>query len=283
MAKIQNYFDYAKAAKALLENGRSIELNRGENPPQKKTVKGKKILTFAPHPDDEIMTGLLPLRLMLEKGFEVKDVAVSLGSNAARKKGRIAELKNACKYLGWKLDICGFDKVRLATKKDDPKYWDECVKRIAEIIKKENPQAIMAPHKDDANLAHQATCALVADALKILGAEYKGALIDTEVWSDMPSPNLLVEAGAQEMGYLMTALSRHVKEVERNDYHARMPDTFAENVRRGAEVVGGQGGEAPKFNFGVIYTVRKFDGKNWKAVQERKFIGLNDDIESILK
>lgn len=283
MVKIENYFDCALAAKRLLEKSRNMELDRGENPPKAKFARGKKIITFAPHPDDEIMTGLLPLRLMAEKGWRVIDAAVSLGSNEARRKERAAELRRACSYLGWKLDICGFERVRLSARKEFPKYWGECVERLAAAIRRENPAAVMAPHKRDANLAHMATSQMVRDALKLLGRDYGGFLIETEVWSGMDRPNLLVEAGPRELGWLMTALSRHVKEVERNDYHARMPAAFAENVRRGAEVVGGQGGKAPKFDFGCIYAVKKFDGRAWRNFGAPKFAALDSDIENIFK
>lgn len=67
----------------------------------------QKALIFAPHPDDEAMSGGLALRLMRECGFAVKDVAVTLGSNKARRPGRRAELKECCKRLSWELEICG--------------------------------------------------------------------------------------------------------------------------------------------------------------------------------
>ena len=283
MAKLQNYFEYANKMQTLLETARRVELDRTENPPRAARASGKKIVTFAPHPDDEIMTGLLPLRLMMENGWKVVDAAVSLGSKVERRKERKKELANACKYLGWKLEVLGFDKVRPATKKTDPEYWQKCVGDIAGLIAKQNPDAVMAPHPKDANLAHMATSQLVRDALKSLEGKYGGFLIETEVWSDMDKPNVLIEAGAMHLGHLMTALSRHVKEVERNDYHVRMPSSFAENVRRGAEVVGGQGGRAPNFNFGVIYAVKKFDGKKWVPAVGSKFVGLKNCAEEIFK
>jgi hypothetical protein len=48
-------------------------------------------------------------------------------------------------------------------------------------------------------------------------------------------------------------LSFHVEEVKRNPYHLRLPAWLMDNVRRGAELVGGQGGAAPDFIFATLY------------------------------
>ena len=75
----------------------------------------KRVLIFAPHPDDESMSGGLAMRMMRECGFKVTDVAVTLGSNKARRPGRRAELAECCKRLSWDLKICadgeGFDNI----------------------------------------------------------------------------------------------------------------------------------------------------------------------------
>ena len=54
----------------------------------------------------------------------------------------------------------------------------------------------------------------------------------------------------------MTALSFHVGEVKRNPYHLLLPAWMQDNVRRGGELVGGQGGAAPDFSFCTLYRYR---------------------------
>ena len=51
-----------------------------------------KALVFAPHPDDELLTGGLSLRLLRERGFAVIDVAVTLGSSVERRSGRLVRV-----------------------------------------------------------------------------------------------------------------------------------------------------------------------------------------------
>ena len=59
-----------------------------------------KALLFSPHPDDECITGALPLRLMREAGIQIINIPVTFGSDSARRSARADELEKACAYLG---------------------------------------------------------------------------------------------------------------------------------------------------------------------------------------
>ena len=60
---------------------------------------------------------------------------------------------------------------------------------------------------------------------------------------------------------MITATTFHVGEVKRNPYHLLLPAWMMDNVRRGAELVGGQGAAAPDFTFAALYRLRKW-GQN---------------------
>jgi hypothetical protein len=49
-----------------------------------------------------------------------------------------------------------------------------------------------------------------------------------------------------------------VGEVQRNPYHLLLPAWMMDNVRRGAELVGGQGQAAPDFTFATLYRLRRW-------------------------
>ena len=68
----------------------------------------------------------------------------------------------------------------------------------------------------------------------------------------------MVELSAQLLADLITALTFHVGELRRNPYHLSLPAWMIDNVRRGAELVGGQGGAAPDFTFAILYRLRKW-------------------------
>ena len=83
--------------------------------------------------------------------------------------------------------------------------------------------------------------------------------VETEFWGAMDTPNLMVESSAADVADLVAALSLHVGEVARNAYHLRLPAWMIDNVRRGAELVGGQGGTAPDFAFATLYRLRRWE------------------------
>ena len=76
----------------------------------------------------------------------------------------------------------------------------------------------------------------------------------------------MVESTTHEVADLLAALSYHKGELERNPFHIRMPSWMQDNVRRGGEVVGGQGGKAPDFNFATLYRISRWNGKEINPV-----------------
>src|SRR6185503_8564509 len=115
-------------------------------------------------------------------------------------------------------------------------------------------------HDDDWNSSHIGTHHLVVDALTRLGEDFSCYTIETEFWGAMDTPNLMIESSEGDVADLIAALSFHVGEVRRNPYHVRMPAWLMDNVRRGGELVGGQGGAAPDFTFATLYRLQR-----WRA------------------
>lgn len=247
-----------------------------------------KVLIFSPHPDDECIIGALPLRLKNEHNAEIINVAVTLGSNKERKEGRLEELTNACKSLGFKLLVpeeMALDGVYLKTKENSPDEWQEKVSIIAEIIKAEKPNMVLFPHDNDFNSTHIGVYHLVSDAIEKIISEkpdFKLSIIETEFWHMMEKPNLMIGLSEEDEALLVYALSAHTKEVERNPYHINHPARMIDNVMRGAEVVGGQGGHAPKMDFAMLYRHSTIvDGKITPAASNKVF-GLEDDLKELL-
>jgi len=214
-----------------------------------------KVLIFSPHPDDECIIGLLPLRLMREAGKQVVNIPVTFGSNPERQAGREKELEDACAYLGWTLH------------KEQQGYRSLAVEDVVRILEKFKPEIIFIPHDDDWNSRHISTHHLVVDALKKMPADFTCNIIENEFWGAMDDPNLLVEGDAKIVADLVAATSLHVEEVNRNPYHLLLPAWMQDNVRRGGELVGGQGGVAPDFSFATLYRFRRWaDGAFQKAL-----------------
>ncbi|MEI7730616.1 MAG: PIG-L family deacetylase [Verrucomicrobiota bacterium] len=256
------YLSYVSSFIRLVSEGKSLPL--GNIPPCQRTATrpGAPVaLIFSPHPDDECIIGGLALRLMRESGFRVINIAVTQGSNQERQQPRLTELLNACNWIGFELEQTapnGLEKITPKTRNADPAHWVAAVNVIAGTLSRLQPRVILYPHELDWNGTHIGTHHLVMDALKTLPVDFRCHLVETEFWGQMMSPNLLVELSAKDLADLLAALSYHVGEVLRNPYHLRLPAWMQDNVRRGAELVGGQGGAAPDYQFGTLYRVLKW-------------------------
>jgi len=257
----------------LLQKGRS--LRPGQIPGRARPripSKAPKVLIFSPHPDDECIVGGLALRLLRESKWNVINVAVTLGSKQSRRASRRRELQHACDSLGFGLMVPreqGLERITLTLREQNRAQWKAAVKIIAGILAEQRPRVVFVPHENDWHPVHVGTHFLVLDTLRTLPASLQCDVVETEFWRQMTNPNLLVELGAAEVGDLVAALACHTGEVRRNSYHARLPAWMVDNVRRGAELVGGQGGAAPDFAFGTIYRLRKWSRGRLTEVRRR--------------
>jgi hypothetical protein len=124
----------------------------------------------------------------------------------------------------------------------------------------------------------------VVDALTQLGPHFECLALETEFWGAMKTPNLLVESSPRDLIDLITALSCHVGEVKRNPYHLRLPAWLMDNVRRGGELVGGQGGPAPDFLFGTLYRMRRWRGGSWENVlSQGRFLAQDQNVAALFE
>jgi LmbE family N-acetylglucosaminyl deacetylase len=266
------YYDYVSALARLVREGKSLPLGGFPVPPRPAPPGGAPVaLIFSPHPDDEVIIGALAMRLQREGGFRVANVAVTQGSNRARQAARWEELQAACDFIGFELVETiknGLEKISPATRTSDPSAWQAAVGVIARILHDRQPQVIFFPHDADWNSTHVGTHHLVMDALARQASTFACAAVETEFWGAMATPNLMVELTPEDLGDMMAALSFHVGEVRRNPYHLLVPAWMQDNVRRGGELVGGQGGAAPDFSFATLYRLRRWAEGGLHAVFE---------------
>jgi N-acetylglucosamine malate deacetylase 1 len=252
-------------------------------------TRSPKVIFCAPHPDDESLSGALALRLRLQ-GAGVTNVAITLGSDVTERQRRSTELEAACRVLGFKLVVPvassgrpGFDDVNTESRQTHPREWAEKVRVLADIFDRERPDVVFAPHARDFNTTHIGTHFLVVDAL---GVHVKHAgrdilpLIQTEFWHQLECPNLMVGLSPELVAHQMTAIAEHGGEMSRNPYHLRHPCRLMDNVRRGSEVLGGQGAPAQQFTFAELYQMSFVkEGELLPTRAGARVIGPQDPIE----
>jgi LmbE family N-acetylglucosaminyl deacetylase len=247
---------------ALVEAAKKLPLGELDPLPRVELpADAPRALFFAPHPDDETIVGGLALRILREARMKLVNVAVTQGSKRERQLERLHELQGACEYLGYDLQTTGprgLERVTAKTRAEEPTHWTGLVAVIAEILERHQPRVILFPHVRDWNGTHIGVHHLVMDALKQMPANFACYLVETEFWGAMDDPNLMVELSETDLADLIAATTFHVGEVQRNPYHLLLPAWMMDNVRRGAELVGGQGGAAPDFKFAALYRLRKW-------------------------
>jgi LmbE family N-acetylglucosaminyl deacetylase len=267
----------------------------GEAEPPPRGYHPAKVVFCAPHPDDESLSGVLALRLSLESGARVTNVAITLGSDVSQRSRRREELESACTALGFKLVVptepaahptaaSGFERVNLTTLHEHPDEWAAKVDVLKEIFDREQPDIVFAPHAEDFNTTHIGTHWLVFGALGLhLEQSGRGSIpfIQTEFWHPLEAPNLMVGVAPETLAMLLIAACEHGGEMIRNPYHLLAPARMMDNVRRGSEVVGGQGAAAQPFPFAELYRVAFVSGK--EVVEPRPggiFLGPEEKVDA---
>jgi len=260
-----------------MKSGESIPLGPSAKPLEAPAVSAPesqplKVVLCSPHPDDEVLTGALALRLRQESGATIVNFAITLGSKVSERERRLRELKAACLAMGFQLKVVnsplGFDHINPDHRKNHPEDWAAMVRLLSAALEAERPDAIFAPHATDYNTTHIGTHFLVTDALgEYLERTGRGLLpfFETEFWHQNPRPNLMVGVSPEDEATVLMAAAEHGDEVRRNPYHLRHPGRMIENVKLGAEVVGGQGGAAPDFPFAELYHLAFMAGRNLVA------------------
>jgi len=243
------------------------------------------VVLCSPHPDDEMLTGALPLRMRRELGARVVNVAVTLGSDRSRQDSRWQELQAACTLAGFECRQLalplGFN---LKAGQLDP-GWQDAVQALADVFAGLSPDLVVLPHAEDHHPAHVATHGLVTAALAsstAFGAAVTA--VETEYWRPMAAPNLLVGLGLQDLAWQLAALACHRGEIERNPYHLTQPARMMDTVRRGAELVKGGGPGRPGFLFGELYRlVRWQQGKEQIMTGGLGWVGPEQGLETMIQ
>jgi len=274
------YRQFVEDYERLYRHGKNIRLGGFSKTPKPQILpEAPSVLIFSPHPDDECIIGALPLRLLRQDKMRVINVAVTQGSKKERQSGRLEELKRACDFMGFDLlqtAPTGLERVNAKTREQEPAFWKQSVDSIAGILNRTQPKIIFFPHEHDWNSSHIGTYFLVTDALKTLSLNCYTA--ETEYWGQNNRPNLMVQSTAEDVADMVAGTSFHVGEVTRNPFHLFLPAWMQENVRRGSELVGGQGEAAPDWTFATLYRLRQWkDGAFAEALEKPRLLPASEN------
>ncbi len=264
------WLQYIEGVVKAIDAGRKIPLGPSAPPliaPEEGLTKPGKVLYCAPHPDDEALSGALALRLRFDSGAQVTNVAITLGSDPAQRPRRLREVESACRAFGFSLVVPhhpeGFERVNETCRRENRDEWCEMVTALREIFDRELPDVVMTSHDQDFNTTHLGTHRLVMEAL---GEHLRRQrhdpvlLIETEFWHQIERPNLMLGLTPEFVAAQLVGVCEHGAEMRRNPYHLLHVCRLMDNVRRGSEVVGGQGAAAQPFVFAELYRASFVNG-----------------------
>jgi N-acetylglucosamine malate deacetylase 1 len=282
------YLDFVSDISSAMFSAKLIPLAQAQMAKtQAPAPSAPEVLIFSPHPDDEVIIGALALRLLRQCGWRASNVAVTQGSNKKRQGERLAELRACCDAIGFNLiqtSENGLEGISLKGRASDPIAWEQSVARIATILSERRPQVILFPHERDWNGTHIGTHHLVVEALARMNIDFSCHTVETEFWGAMDDPNLMVESCHDDVADLIAALSYHSGEVCRNPYHLRLPAWMIDNVRRGGELVGGQGAAVPDFTFGTLYRLRRWRKGGFEpALAKGRFLAATENPSTLFE
>jgi LmbE family N-acetylglucosaminyl deacetylase len=160
--------------------------------PSVRRVERSRVLLFAPHMDDGMISSGGTIALHKRAGSDVGFVYVSDSRGDSRYTGvdsqtniREQEAVSACEFMGVEIvDMLGFPDRSLSL------FETEIAQRIGDLIDRWRPQQIFCPFPTDQHRDHQATAMSVA--LALAERNWKGEVWGYEVWSTL-WPNAVVD------------------------------------------------------------------------------------------
>ena len=231
-------------------------------------LPNSKVFIFSPHPDDEIISGGAAIRLLQENQCPIHNLAITLGSNASRKLPRRRELAQATKFLKWNNTVL-------------PEKWSEKERKAVQLIKKDSPKLIIAPHAEDHHPTHIKTAQLTVKVLR--KARATTTVLWAEYWCPQRKPNVLIGYSHELVIKQVKALHFHKGEIARNPYHLLLPAWHIDSVRRGSEWIRGKGAAGSPFVYGQIYRLEKWvNGKPLRNSILPTIMGPNSDLSDLL-
>jgi LmbE family N-acetylglucosaminyl deacetylase len=140
----------------------------------------KKIIVFAPHPDDETFGCGGTIAIKIRNGYEVIIVIMTDGKYAfvkmlgidtnptpdKLKEIRKVEVKKAAKILGVQEESLFFLDFEDGTLKENE---EEAVKKVTKILRNHTPVEVYYPYEKDSHPDHVATNRIVRKSIKKLG------------------------------------------------------------------------------------------------------------------
>ena len=187
----------------------------------------KKVLIFAPHPDDEVLGCGGSLLKKISTGCEVAVIYMTSGEGTAPASVRGKEALASCQFLGV--------KTRLFLREPDGflTLTPHVVEAVTAILDEESPHIVYVPHQKEKNRDHTATHTIAHHCLVQCKPEI---VLAYEVWTPLV-PNRVVDI-SKVAAVKEEAIRKHASQMHNVDY---AEPTLGLNRFRSMSIASGRG------------------------------------------
>lgn len=170
------------------------------------------VLHVAPHPDDEVVGAPCTLLRLVEQGWSVVNLAISLGRAADRRRRR-DELAEASRRIGFETVIAD-PLIDISSSADRAAAITDVQRAVASVIGSRGASLVVAPSPHDGHHGHE----IVGHGAWRAAASSGARLWLWGVWAELARPSLLVPVDRRGLEAAAHALEAHAGELDRNDY-----------------------------------------------------------------
>lgn len=196
------------------------------------------VLHVGPHPDDEILGAGGALRALATNGWQVHNLACSLGRPADHQRRR-NELLCAAEKVGFETTIMN-PPAKISSGDDLEQSEEVIADAVAELVTRTTADIVVSPHPHDGHHGHEVVARGVCRALSTMGDAGPRWWM-WGLWSDLPFPSIYVPFGDSIMAELCQGLAEYVGENARTPYDVLHPARAAAYAVLGPERVFGFG------------------------------------------
>ncbi len=212
----------------------------------------------SPHPDDELIGAGATLMSLRDAGWQVVNVACSLGRAGDRERRR-AELTEACRRAGFALEIP--DGLPGIGRDDDHDAARIAIAGVlADAIGRHRASLIVGPAPEDAHHAHRTVGLALQDAVVAHGAPIR--LLLWGLWAQVRDPNVIVGFGEERLAELQAALAAHAGELERAPFERLVRARAETSALLGAERLFGFGSAGTGEQYAELLTELSFEPRS---------------------
>jgi LmbE family N-acetylglucosaminyl deacetylase len=220
------------------------------------------VVHVAPHPDDEALGSPGSLLHLLDRGWEVVSVIVSLGfpDQHSRRRAEFEEASRRANFVPVFLE----PPLSISLHDDLDHARDRVAVELPAIVAEYGASVVVSPSPHDVHHGHETVARGVQRAMEVLPPTVRWWMWG--IWGDLPAPNVFYPFGEPALARMLHVLEAYEGELARNDYRQLLAGRAATNAVLGSERVFGFGSPAASsLPFAEVLTEVRRVGSRWMA------------------